>query len=126
MQEKLDEIIKTCSHLVQLNKFGVIDESIVHDYVPLKELDGEAEARVRKSDGETDTAYITAGVVSPDEVRDKIQHDPDSGYTNLSGDAPGPPQLDLIEAEAAAGGGENDDDVTGDAASGWMLPRRTA
>lgn len=101
MQEKLDEAIKFCSHLIQLSKFGSIDESIVHDYVELKELDGEALARNRKSDGETDTAYIAAGVVSSAEVREKIQREPDSGYQNLSGKAPKPPDQQLMELGAS-------------------------
>jgi phage-related protein (TIGR01555 family) len=108
MQEKLDSAIKICLQLIQLNKWGVVDLSIVHDYVELKELDGEALARNRKSDGETDTAYITAGVVSPEEVREKIQREPDSGYQNLSGPAPAPPALQQLEAEAELAPKPND------------------
>lgn len=119
MQEKLDEAIKTCLQLVQLSKFGVIDESIVHDYVPLKELDGEALARVRKSDGETDSAYIAAGVVDPAEVREKLQTDPDSGYSNLSGSPPEPPE-DPDESDGGDGDGASDAaPVSATDALGW-------
>jgi uncharacterized protein len=109
MQEKvLDVPIRQCLKAIQLDLFGEIDETIVHDYVPLKELDGEALARVRKSDGERDTAYIAAGVVSPDEVRSKLQTDQDSGYTNLSGDAPEPPAIGLMNAESKLNGSDNE------------------
>jgi len=85
---QLEVILK----LVQLSLFGTIDPAIVHEFVPLDELNGEALSRVRKSDAEAGTAYINAGVISPDEERERLQHDPQSGYNNLVGDAPEPPE----------------------------------
>ena len=129
MQEKvLDAPIKTALQAIQLHLFGEIDDSIVHDYVPLKELDGEALARVQKMKADGAQIYVTMGAISPDEVRDALQHDPDSGYQNLSGDAPGPPALDLIEAEGASGGDKDDGDGAEDAApvAGWSMKPRNA
>jgi hypothetical protein len=65
--------------------------------------------------------------VSPDEVRDKIQHDPDSGYNNLSGDAPGPPEMELMQAQGEIDA-ENAPEPKGaeDDSLGWTLPRRMA
>ena len=119
MQEKvLDVPIKTILQAIQLHLFGEIDDSIVHDYVPLKELDGEALARVQKSKGESDVAYVTMGAIGPDEVRDRLAHDPDSGYTNLAGEAPGPPAMELENAGGGDDDGEAQDSVP---LTGWSL-----
>jgi hypothetical protein len=44
------------------------------------------------------------GAISPEEVRERVQADPESGYNNLSGPAPPPPAQ--LDAEHAAGVGE--------------------
>jgi hypothetical protein len=56
-------------------------------------------AEIRKSNAETDKTYVDMGAISPDEVRERVGSDPDSGYNNLSGDAPGPPEAGLMETE---------------------------
>jgi phage-related protein (TIGR01555 family) len=88
-QEQLygDHLTKVL-HILQLNRFGKIDPDIVFDYVPLKQLTGEALARVKKTQSEMDGVYIDGGVVSPEEVRERIVLDPDSGYNNLSTEMP--------------------------------------
>jgi hypothetical protein len=71
---------------------------------------------MRKADGDRDTAYVTTGIVSADEVRVRLRDDPNSGYTGLSGDAP-EPQLDKEHAlgeegkEADAARGEEKADA---------------
>lgn len=70
--------------IIQLHLFGHIDEDILFDFVPLKQLTGEALARVKKTESEKDIAYIDAGVVDSQEVREKVARDPDSGFTNLN------------------------------------------
>jgi hypothetical protein len=40
-----------------------------------------------------DVAYIQNSVISPDEARARLQADPDSGYSNLTGPTP-EPQVD--------------------------------
>lgn len=92
-QEQLytDHITKIL-HILMLNRFGKIDDDIVFDYVPLKQLTGEALSRVKKTQSEMDVAYIDAGVVDQSEVRDRVATDPDSGYDNLSSEMP--PELE--------------------------------
>ncbi|SEF31369.1 DUF1073 domain-containing protein [Variovorax sp. NFACC27] len=86
--QPLDKVLRIC----QLDLFGEIDDSIGFEYVPLVELDGEALARVRKSDADAGVAYIAAGVVSPEEERIRLASDPTSGYTSLdASDVPEPP-----------------------------------
>jgi phage-related protein (TIGR01555 family) len=88
---QFDVILK----LIQLDLFGSIDPNIGYEWVPLDEPTAKEKAEERKSDAERDTAYINASVVDPDEVREKLQRDPNSGYDNLSGPAPGPPALPM-------------------------------
>jgi len=96
MQEALyTPQLKKVLDIIQLNRFGDVDEDIIFDYVPLKELVGEAAARVRKLASEAGIAYIDAGVIAPEEERERIARDPESGYNNLSGkDLPEPPEVD--------------------------------
>jgi len=78
--------------LIQLNAFGEIDPDITYEYVELTEPDGEALARQRKTDAEAGVGYIDAGVISPEEERERLASDPTSGYDNLSGPPPEPPE----------------------------------
>lgn len=79
-------------NIIQLDKFGEIDDAIGFEFQPLKELDGEALSRMTKSAADAGVAYITAGVISPEEERIRLAADPDSGYTSLDPeDVPAPP-----------------------------------
>jgi uncharacterized protein len=99
--------LQIVSKLLQLNRFGAIDPAIGIKYVPLRELDGEALGRVRKGDAELAGTLIQNGVISPEEERQRLVDDPNSGYSNLVvEDVPAPPQTDLEEK----GNGGNDDD----------------
>lgn len=97
-------------NIIQLHLFGEIDPAISYTFVPLKTPTVKELAEIRKSDAETDKIYIDAGVITPDESRERVGSDPDSGYNNLSGDAPGPPEADLMEQEHKLGqqGAEKD------------------
>lgn len=84
----------TVLKVLQLHLWGTVDPGISFEYVPLEEPTGTELAAIRKSDAETDATYINAGVVDADEVRDKVSRDPSSGFDNLTGPAPGPPELE--------------------------------
>lgn len=79
--------------LIELSEFGDIDESITFDFLPLWQLDEAGQAAVEKTKIDGDVELINAGVVSPEEVRQKIAQDPESGYDHidLSDPAPEPP-----------------------------------
>jgi hypothetical protein len=113
MQEALaDDPLMTVLRVLQLNRYGNIDEDIVPGWVPLKELVGEAAARVRKMASEAGIAYIDAGVIRPEEERERIANDPESGYNNLSAqDVPEPPEEDLDEPGKRGNGHDEDDDA---------------
>lgn len=82
--------LTTVLSIIQLDEYGAIDPSITFEFEPLYELSEAERATVRKTDADTDAVYITAGVVSPDEVRSRIADDPASHWhgSNLKGAAP--------------------------------------
>ena len=77
---------------IQCSLFGAIDDDLVIHWITLDEPTEKELSEIRKSDADMDVGYINAGVVSPDEARERLQSDPDSGYTNLTGPAPEPEQ----------------------------------
>lgn len=99
-RSELERVLK----ILQLNKFGVIDESITLKFNKLSDEDETAVTTRQKTKAETDNIYLTAGVVSPEEVRAKIAEDQQSGYNNID-----PDQLPEIpeEQEGEANGSES-------------------
>lgn len=85
--------------ILQLHLFGEIDDAIGYAFVSLNSPTIKELAEIRKSNAETDKTYVDMGAISPDEVRERVGSDPDSGYNNLSGDAPGPPEAGLMEQQ---------------------------
>lgn len=99
--------ITTVLRIIQLHLYGKIDPSIGYEFVPLHEPTSKELAEERKADADASAVYISSGVISPDEQRDRLRRDPDSGYNDLQGDAPPP-----LESEDDVGGdGGNDDDA---------------
>lgn len=79
--------------VVMLHLWGEIDPDIGFRWIPLYEPDPEAEARIRKSDGDRDAQYVQNGVLSPEEVRASLAADPNSGYAGIDvDDVPEPPE----------------------------------
>ena len=74
--------------VIQLSAIGQIDDSITFDFVPLYEMTAKELALIRKSDAEAGAAMIAAAVISPQEERERIANDPESGYDNLDVDTP--------------------------------------
>ena len=72
----------------------------------LKELDGKAAAEVRKTAADAGVAYIGAGVISPEEERERLAADPESGYVNLDVEDVPPKPLE----QGAEGDGDDEGD----------------
>lgn len=88
--------IRRVMGLCMLNLWGSVDESIGFNFVPLWSMDEKGEAEVNKLKAETDTLMIADGVISPEEARMRIAHDPSSGHAGLDPtDVP-----DLLDEEA--------------------------
>lgn len=92
--------LRTILEILQLHLFGEIDNAISFKFLPLTAPTVKELAEIRKADAETAAVYIDKGVIAPEEVRERVGSDPDSGYDNLSGDPPPPPQQ--IDAEHGA------------------------
>ena len=80
--------LEALTKIVMLDLFGEIYDDITFDFVTLVSETEKEKALMRKSDGDRDGALITAGVVTPEEVRAKVAADPDSGFDNLDVDKP--------------------------------------
>lgn len=86
--------LHTLLQVIQLSLWGKIDESIAFEFEALWEMSDADKAAIRKSDAEADTAYIAAGVVDAEEVRERLREDETSLYhgVDLSGPAPDVPE----------------------------------
>ncbi len=88
-RDPLETVIKA----VQLSEFGAIDEKISFDFVTLDDADETEDSEIRKRNAEVDKIYVDAGVIDPDEVRERLAEEDGGAYNgiDLSGAAPGPP-----------------------------------
>jgi phage-related protein (TIGR01555 family) len=69
--------------LIQLSLFGEIDPDIDFEFVPLAEPSAPDLGKLRKDDADAGVAFINAGVISPEEERERLANDPSSGYSNI-------------------------------------------
>jgi phage-related protein (TIGR01555 family) len=107
LQPNLEIVLKA----IQCSIHGKIDDDLVVHWITLDEPTEKELSEIRKSDADMDAGYINAGVISPDEARVRIQSDPDSGYSNLTGPAPEPPQdVDPMTGEPIEPGGESSEE----------------
>lgn len=92
--------LKTVIDLVQLNEFGDIDDAITHRFIPLSAPTVKELAEIRKADADSGTALVAANIISPEEERERLMTDPNSGYDNLTGDPPEPPEMpDVVDED---------------------------
>lgn len=82
-EEMFRSPLETLLKLLQLNRFGAIDESVTFKFNELSDEDETKTATVQKLKAETDSIHITAGSLSAEDVRSRLAHDPDSGYNNI-------------------------------------------
>jgi len=75
--------MQTILEVIQLHLWGEIDGDIGFNFNPLWEQSYTEMANVRKMDADTSAIYIANGVLDPSEVREKLAHDPDSGYQGI-------------------------------------------
>ena len=75
--------MQTILEVIQLHLWGEIDSDISFSFNPLWEQSYTEMANVRKMDADTSAIYIANGVLDPSEVREKLAHDPESGYQGI-------------------------------------------
>lgn len=84
IQEKiLREPLKRAIDVLQLNKFGAIDDSLTFSFTPLGGEDDRAAADIQLVKTNTATALFDRGLVSGEEVRKALAEDPKSQFTNI-------------------------------------------
>lgn len=96
--------LKHVLDVIQLHLFGDIDDSIGFEFRPLSSPTVKELAEIRKANAEAGATLIDKGVIAPEEERERVSSDPESGYNNLTGPAPTPPTM--VEAEHGAAIGE--------------------
>ena len=69
--------------ILQINEFGEIDDSISFKFAPLSEDDEAALAAKNKTKAETDAILLETGAIAPEDVRQRLIDDENSGYNNL-------------------------------------------
>jgi phage-related protein (TIGR01555 family) len=87
--------------LIELTEFGSITPGITEVWEPLKESDPTEQANIRKTNADADAIYLDRGVLLPEEVRERLSADEESGFTGLDELAPLEEELiDGLETEA--------------------------
>lgn len=86
--------------VIELSEFGAVDEDVIIEFPPMWKQTDEEKAANRKADAETAKAYFEIGALGPEDVRKKLAHDPDSGYTGINvADMPEPPTEDTDDGK---------------------------
>lgn len=95
-QEHLfNEPLKQILDIIQLSEFGDIDEDIGFEWEPLEDPNEAERAVVRKTDIDAAVELIAAGVISPEEERERLAKMEESLYHGLDvEDVPDPPEDD--------------------------------
>lgn len=95
-EANLRPVLEWVLKILQLNRWGTIDETIRFDFAPLWQLDDEKSAAVERQKAETDKINIEIGKITPDEARQREAQDDHSLYrgVDLNGEAPGIPETE--------------------------------
>jgi hypothetical protein len=87
-----DDHLTTILRLLQLDLWGTIDENITYVWEPLNTPSEAEMSKMRHQDSQADAVYLNPQnpVVRANEVRVKLKNSRNSGYDQLTGDAPEP------------------------------------
>lgn len=94
-QELWRKLIALIIDILQLTMYGEIDPDISFDFVPLYQMSSKELADVRTANATTAGTLIDRGVIAPEEERERLARDPESGYDGLNLDPsklPTPPE----------------------------------
>ena len=98
MQEKIfADQLRRVLKVLQINKYGEYDDSIVFNFLPLSENDEREIAETNKIQADTDAVLITNGVISEEEARERLIADENSGYNTLTEREDDFPSFDIPE-----------------------------
>lgn len=80
--DNVEKVIK----ILQLNRYGEIDDNISFQFAPLWEMDERERAEINKVKADTAAVYLDRGALSAEEVRGALADNPDSGFSNIDVD----------------------------------------
>lgn len=75
----IDVVLK----VLQLSMYGAIDPDISFSFNPLYQMTPKELAEIRTANSTTAANYIDRGVLDPEEERERLARDPESGYQGL-------------------------------------------
>jgi phage-related protein (TIGR01555 family) len=118
-----------CIQLLMLHLWGEIDPTITFEFNPLWQVSALDAATIRVNNANADAVYLDRSVVSPEETRERLAKDQDSGYSGIDvSDLPEPQEIDEeFDASGAptAKGNPDDDDEYKEPESGNTDNRST-
>lgn len=79
LQALMDNVLR----VIQLSLDGEIDENLHWCWEPLLELTALEMADKRAKDADTDSKYMENGVLTPEQIAQKLNADPNSGYSGV-------------------------------------------
>jgi phage-related protein (TIGR01555 family) len=82
-EQQLAPALEAILRLLQLHLFGTVDDTIGFNFKPLSEDDKQIKATVQKMRADVASIYLDRGVVAPDEVRQNLIADKDSGFDDV-------------------------------------------
>ena len=97
----LDVLIK----IIQLDLFGVVDDDIEFTFNPLWSMNEKEQSEIRTANANADQVYISNGVLSPDEVRERLATDKESIYQGLDLNR----EIEMLEQDNPFDDGEGDE-----------------
>lgn len=80
--DNVEKVLK----ILQLNRYGEIDDNISFQFAPLWEMDECERAEINKVKADTAAVYLDRGALSAEEVRGALADNPDSGFSNIDVD----------------------------------------
>ena len=75
-----------CIQLLMLHLWGEIDPTITMEFCPLWQVSAKEQSDIRVNNANADAVYLDRSVVSPEETRERLAKDPDSGYSGIDMD----------------------------------------
>ncbi len=80
VQPNLQQIFE----LIQINEFGQVDEDLQIQFEPLWESNPLEKAQIQSIKKDINLAYAQETIITPEEIREKLNEDPDSGFSDLA------------------------------------------
>lgn len=110
-----------CIQLLMLHLWGEIDPTITFEFNPLWQVSAMDAATIRLNNANADAVYLDRSVVSPEETRDRLAKDPDSGYSGIDVD-----DLPEVAEPVDNGFGDPNDDPVDDPEDETVKPDGSA